>query len=377
LEAENPVDFENETYKWYKDGVEIIGQTGNTLTTTETSIGITATTYEYILEVTNNEAANTTNCVTLDTVLVTFTPNPVAQINFGGNDATGTTLQFCDTLGFQILSGLMPDHASFPTITYQWTDLETNTVVGTNSTLTVANFNATTDYELLVTDGGTTPLCENLATVTVQFIQNPVATISHDGTVVPAGGNLEFCFDEGVQTLDGTDPSHAGITTVTYEWNDVTNGVSLGTDPQIDISNPTNTFASIDYELIVRDESNAVFCERTATMTVNFYPNPEAEISVSGNIETGNTVQFCDSDGVQTIDVTIPNLADVPTVTYQWTDLTTNTVVGTTATLDVDKFGETTTYELLVSNDLSSSCERTAQVTIQFIENNFTFGSFF
>ncbi|PIY09176.1 MAG: hypothetical protein COZ18_08450 [Flexibacter sp. CG_4_10_14_3_um_filter_32_15] len=369
LEAENPVDFENETYKWYKDGVEIIGQTGNTLTTTETSIGITATTYEYILEVTNNEAANTTNCVTLDTVLVTFTPNPVAQINFGGNDATGTTLQFCDTLGFQILSGLMPDHASFPTITYQWTDLETNTVVGTNSTLTVANFNATTDYELLVTDGGTTPLCENLATVTVQFIQNPVATISHDGTVVPAGGNLEFCFDEGVQTLDGTDPSHAGITTVTYEWNDVTNGVSLGTDPQIDISNPTNTFASIDYELIVRDESNAVFCERTATMTVNFYPNPEAEISVNGNIETGNTVQFCDSDGVQTIDVTIPNLADVPTVTYQWTDLTTNTVVGTTATLDVDKFGETTTYELLVSNDLSSSCERTAQVTIQFIEN--------
>ncbi|WP_375559890.1 gliding motility-associated C-terminal domain-containing protein [Bernardetia sp. OM2101] len=369
LTPRNPIDFTNPTFKWYRDGVQILSASTNTLVTTENSVGLAATTYEYILEVTNNEATNTTNCVTLDTILVTFTPNPVAQVNFGGNDVTGTTLDFCDTLGVQILSGIMPDHASFPNITYQWTDLGTNTVVGTNATLSVANFNATTDYELLVTDGGTTPLCENLATVTVKFIQNPVATISHDGTAVPNGGSLDFCFDEGTQTLDGVDPSHAGITTITYEWNDITNGIPLGNTPQIDISNPTNTFSSIDYELIVRDESNSVFCERTATMTVDFYPNPEAEITFNGNIETGNTLQFCDSDGVQTIDGAIPNLADVPTVTYQWTDLTTNTVVGTNAALDVDNFGQTTTYELLVSDDLTSSCERTAQITIQFIEN--------
>ncbi|AFM03436.1 hypothetical protein Fleli_0988 [Bernardetia litoralis DSM 6794] len=369
LEPRNPTDFDNPNYKWFRDGVELVGETGSTLTTTVSSVGITATTYEYTLEVTNNEATNTTNCVFSDAINVTFTPNPVAQINFAGNDVTGTTVQFCDTLGVQTLSGLMPDHASFANITYQWTDLGTGLVVGNAVTLPVSNFNATTDYELLVTDGGTTPLCGNLATVTVQFIENPVATISHDAIVVPAGGSLDFCFDDGAQTLDGVDASHAGIATLVYQWNDVTNGIDLGNNPQITVSNPTNTFSSIDYELIVRDESNAVFCERTATMTINFYPNPEADISFAGTVETGNTLQFCDSDGIQTLDGTISNLSDVPSVIYEWTDLTTGLVVGNNPTLDVDKFGETTTYELTVTDGLTLSCERTAQITIQFIEN--------
>ena len=371
LTALNPTGFVSPSYKWFRDGVELVGETNSTLTTTESSTAFLDVTYEYILEVTNNET-NVTNCESSDALLVTFRPSPEAEISFNGSVETGNTLQFCDSDGIQTLNGLSAGHTNFPSVTYQWTDLTTGTVVGNSATLDVDKFGETTTYELLVTNG-VIPLCEDVAQITIEFIENPVAQISHNGTVVSTNGGgsgvLDFCFDQGIQVLEGVDASHAGLGSVTYEWNDLTNGVSLGNTAQIDISNPTNVFASIEYELIVRDESNPTICQSTTTIRVNFYPNPEAEISFNGNVETGNTLQFCDSDGVQTLDGTIPNLADVPTVTYQWTDLTTGTIVGTMPTLDVDKFGETTIYELLVSDNLPTSCERTAQITIEFIEN--------
>jgi gliding motility-associated-like protein len=369
LEAETPVDFDNPTYKWFRDGLEIIGETASTYTTTETSVGLAATTYEYTLEVTNNEATNTTNCVFSDAILVTFTPNPVAQINFAATNVTGTTLQFCDSEGMQTLDAFMPDHTSFTDITYQWTDLGTGLVVGNTATLPVNNFNATTNYELLVTDGGTVPLCGNLATVTVKFIQNPVATISHDGTVVPAGGSLDFCFDDGVQTLDGADPSHAGITTVTYEWNDVTNGIPLGNNPQIDISNPTNVSQSIDYELIVRDESNTVFCERTATMTVNFVANPIADIQFNGSSAADN-LSFCDSEGARTLEGALPSHAAFGSLTYIWTQVGVGVIssdnIGTLVT-PASNFSASVTYTLeVINNDNPNLCSRTDEITIEF-----------
>ncbi|WP_338814304.1 gliding motility-associated C-terminal domain-containing protein [Bernardetia sp. Wsw4-3y2] len=370
LEAHNTADFDNPSYQWFRDGLELIGQTSSTLTTTVSSVGLVPTTYEYTLKVTNNETPNTTNCDSSDVMLVTFFPVPEAEISFAGYTFTNT-LQFCDSEGQQVLSGITPDHTSFPNITYEWVDLGTGVVVSTAPTLTVDNFSATTNYQLTVSNGETTS-CARVATATVQFIENPIAAISHDGTTVPNGGSLDFCFDDGVQVLDGVHPSHAGLGTVTYEWTDITNGISLGNTPQISISNPTNTFASIDYQLIVNDESNAVFCENTATITVNFYPNPEAEISFNGNIETGNTLQFCNVEGVQTLSGVTPDHASFADITYEWKDVATNTVVGTGSTLDVSNFGTTTTYELLVTNGLTLSCERTAQITIQFIENPIT-----
>ncbi len=369
LRAKTPVDFENPTYVWLRDGVELIGETGETLTTTESSVGLAATTYEYTLEVTNNEALDVTNCFSSDDILVTFTPNPSSVITFAGSTFTNTggLLQFCDTLGTQTLNGLMPDHASFANLAYQWKDLGTNTVVGTNSTLPVSNFGATTTYELLVTDGGTNPLCSNTASVTVQFITNPVATISHNGTVVPAGGSLDFCFDEGVQVLNGVDASHATIANVKYQWNNLTTGTSLGTTPQINVSNPTNTFSSVDYQLIVSDESNTVFCDRMATMTINFYPNPEAVISFNGTPTT--SVEFCDSDGAKVLSGVTPDHAGFPSITYEWKNVATNAVVGNDPTLTVNNFSATTNYILTVGNGITPLCGRTATATVQYNAN--------
>ncbi|WP_338762786.1 gliding motility-associated C-terminal domain-containing protein [Bernardetia sp. ABR2-2B] len=366
LEAESVVDFDNPSYKWFRDGTELTGEISATLTTTVGSVGLVATTYEYRLEVTNNETSNTTNCLSSDVILVTFYPIPEAEISFAGATFTDP-LQFCDSDGGQVISGVTPDHASFPNITYEWIDLGTGLVVSTDPAFTANNFSTTTNYQLTVSNGETTS-CSNVATATIQFIENPVAEISHDGTAVPNGGSLDFCFDEGAQVLDGVHPSHAGLN-ITYEWTDITNGVLLGTDPQVSVSSPTNTFSSIDYQLIVKDESNPVFCESLATMTINFYPNPEAEISFDGNIETGNSLQFCNSDGTQTLNGVTPDHASFAGITYEWKDVATGTVVGTAPTLDISNFGATTTYELSVTNGITPSCERTAQITIQFIEN--------
>lgn len=369
LTPRNSLDFNNPTYKWFRNRTEIVGQTTNTLVTTENSVALAPVTYEYILQVRNNEPTNTTNCTTLDTILVTFTPNPSAVITFAGSTFTTTgILQFCDSEGAKVLSGVAPDHASFPSITYEWKDLGTNTIVGANPTLTVNNFSASTNYQLLVTNG-ITPLCGKTATATIQFITNPVAEISHDGTAVPNGGSLDFCFDEGEQTLSGLHPSHATLGTVTYEWNDITNGVPLGNTPQILVSNPTNTFATVEYQLIVRNESNVLFCERTTTMTVNFYPNPEAQISYAGNTVM-DSIQFCNSEGEQILDGETPDHAFFPSVTYQWRELTGGTLVGTTSTLVVNNFGTVVDYELTVRDGLTPfSCARVDTLRVRFLTN--------
>mgnify|MGYP000551339580 CR=1 FL=1 len=366
LEAITPIDFDNPSYKWFVDGIEVIGETGSTFTTTQNSVGIVATTYEYTLEVTNNEAVNTTNCLSSDAIRVTFLPNPEAQISFNGTDETGNTLQFCDSDGAQTISGVTPDHASFPSITYQWTDLTTNAVVGNMPTFEVDKFGETTTYELVVTNGLTNS-CERTAQITIQFIENPIAEISHEGTVATT---LDFCFDEGIQTLNGVHPSHAALGNVTYQWDDITNTINLGTNPQIDISNPTNTTTSITYQLTVKDESNTEVCESVTTIVVNFYQNPEAQISFNGSTAPDN-LSFCDDDGVRTLEGALPSHAAFTSLTYIWTQVGVGVIQSSSlSTLDVSNFSASTTYTLeVVSNDNTELCSRTDQVTVEFFSS--------
>ncbi|MAY21247.1 MAG: hypothetical protein CMC74_00515 [Flavobacteriaceae bacterium] len=165
----NPSELTDISYKWFQDGVEIVGETNPTLEVTEAGL--------YTAEVTGN------GCVSTDAITVSIL---AFTIDLGGDQIV------CDEASYTItaaLDGINPSDASFLWSTGQTTQSITVTTSG--------------DYTVTVTSQG----CEKSETVTILFSESPV---------IDLGDDFETCFTEAV-ILDAS-PANYNPSEANYQW---------------------------------------------------------------------------------------------------------------------------------------------------------------
>ncbi|MCC5944662.1 MAG: choice-of-anchor L domain-containing protein, partial [Bernardetiaceae bacterium] len=304
-----------------------------------------------VYEVIVNDDNFPNSCESRDTVTVTFNPNPTLEITYLGNPETAVS--FCDSEGAQTVSAAHPSHTA--DFAYEWVNLTTGAVVGTDADLEVSNFNSTVVYEVTVTDNSAATACQTVADISVTFNPNPVAEIKIDGI---ADTEYNFCDNDAPKTLDASDASHTAD--FTYEWTNLTTGVVVGTDATLEVSAVSEVN---EYQVLITDTSTPNNCESTTSVTVGFYPEAEVEIQYDGAAAAAE-YNFCDAEGAQTFSGLLPShTADF---VYEWTKPD-GTVVSNTADFVADEFSASNTYILTVYDGSAPLvCESTDEITINF-----------
>jgi len=383
-EPTNSLAYTSIDYQWSKDGVELVGETASTLEITEGGQ------YEVVVDANACEDAVATFDVTLIDYQVSL---PIPQESCIGQGETVTlTAEFTGLTQDEIDNG----------VSYEWT-----TLTGTETTPTIEVTEAGT-YTLTTTFQG----CEETATETFTFFNNPIVSIT---------GDAVLCADD-TSTLDATPSNVAELISPTYSWTldgnpisgdmatlDITQGgtyevtvdnngctetssfdvefvdyqVTLPTPQESCIGQGETVTLTAEFTGLTQDEiDNEVSyewttlngtettptievsepgdytltttfngCEETATETFTFFNNPL--VSING------MAVLCDGD-TNTLDATPMNANDLVNPTYSWT-LDGNPIAGDSPVLDITLGG---TYEVTVDNN---GCTETANFEVEFV----------
>ncbi len=211
-------------------------------------------------------------------------------------------------------------------ITYEWFDAD-GMSLGIDPMLDVSDTNP---YTLVITDDSNGCTAEATFSPDEDLLApDPLAQVD----------DVLTC-DQTEVFLDGSGSSGEG--TISYEWFDV-NGMDLGTDPMLEVSN-TDV-----YTLIITDDSNGC----TAETNINADQNIDEPIANAGD----NTFITC-NDPETTLDGSAS--ASGPDYTYLWMNEG-GVDVGTTISIDVS---ETGTYTLIVT-DQTNGCTATSTVEVE------------
>ena len=201
------------TYTWYRNGVEVAGVTGATLTDYPAVEDNDVTTYNYTAIVTF-PASGCTSPVSV-AATVTVNPEPNVVVNMAGNAVNG---RICEGGTVTLTAAVYPVSATYQ---YQWMLNGVEIPGETNATLTVsplANDNAY-NYSVIVRSA---PGCETIAHAAPLTVEpNPVLTIAD------ANGSNDISVCEGGSTtfyatvVNGV-PGQAGYTIAWYNTESTT-----------------------------------------------------------------------------------------------------------------------------------------------------------
>ena len=275
------------TYQWFKDDIEITGETNSTLEVTET--GLYRVDVQFILA---------PDCTASDEILVEFFIEPIIDL--------GEDFLTCFEEGTQLDAS--PTNMNPNDATYEWS-LDGNILAG--EILPILIITETGTYSVIVT-AGSCPVAEDSITV---------SSINDLG--VDLGEDITTCLVSLI-ILDAS-PTNMDPADATYEWS-LDGVVILGeTLPLL------NTTEFGTYSVIVT--AGNCFTEDTITITPS---------NILG-VELGDDFVTCFSSPVF-LDAT-PTIGDPADATYEWS-LDGTVLPDTTATIDATQHG---TYTVIVA----------------------------
>ncbi|MCC5946315.1 MAG: gliding motility-associated C-terminal domain-containing protein [Bernardetiaceae bacterium] len=288
------------TYEWRRLDTDAIVSTAPTMIADDFSntLSYQLIAYNAIATCADDFAANDTT-----TVIVTFVPEPTADIRYNGNTIIPAEgLIICAEEGTRVLNALNNANADYEAnITYQWRDLTNGIDLGTNPTQNTRPENIpeagtmpiTIEYEVEMTN----TLSNCITTDIVEITYNP--TPKNDQNVIGVGGL--FCGSGDIEII--VENADANIT---YQL--LRNGALEATQTpdtdgdlifsEINITAPTGTFGTTDYTFTVRaiDETRDTNCEIMLldNTILSVFPNPSFNITGSKTICEGEstTINF-------------------------------------------------------------------------------------
>lgn len=316
-------------YQWKKNGINIIGATSSTYTTTSL-----ANNDVIICQLTSNVACATSASNSSNGVIMTVTPTQAASVSI-----TASQTSICS--GASVTFTATPVNAG-PSPTLQWK--VNNQPVGTNST-TFTSTSLTNNAVVWVT------ITPNAQCVTLPDPNSNTITMSVSPQVTPAvsitATQTTICSGNSV-TFTAT-PTNGGTTPV-YQWK--LNGSNVGTN------SPTYTNAALANNDVVSCvlTSNAA-CATTATATSN-----TVTIAVSGTVVpavsiAASATSICSSQPV-TFTATPVNGGTTPA--YQWKKNGTNISGATQATYTTTGAANADVFTCVLTSSVSCALPTTA-----------------
>ncbi|MFT4697676.1 MAG: gliding motility-associated-like protein [Flavobacteriaceae bacterium] len=355
------------TYQWFKDGVELVGETNSTLVVSEEGL--------YRIEVAFEQAPD---CISSDEILVEFFESPVFDL---GDDQS-----ICD--GTDITLDATPTNISeLSDVSYKWFKDDTELIGETASTLNVTSSGL---YKAEVTGNG----CLRTDEVTIQLAAFSVdlgddinlCDISSYEIIPVIEGETAgaiYLWGPGGETTPTITVTQSGIYTLQVTVDGCTTEdnieVNLGTTPIFDLggdietclinpiildATPTNTpIQQFNYEwslngTILTGETNATLIitgigTYSAVVNDGSCSSQDSIIITSANdinIDLGQDFETC-FEGQVVLDAT-PSNYDSSLASFEWS-LNGTVISGeTNATLAVSTIG---TYSVLVSVGVCSS----------------------
>src|SRR5690606_326004 len=230
-----------DTYRWFKDGVEILGETANTLTISATEL---ADAGEYTVV-----AVNTTACESAPStgITVTVTPRAIADdIEVTGDEDSG-----CEGTAVTLEAT-----SSVKNPIFRWYgDAALTDLLFTGETLTFTPLESTTFYVTVGGDG----VCENEpgSAKVVNVTVNPTPAFTVDG---PLSHSIEVGNSVGLPTIQAP--------TATVTWYD--NNGNVHTDPTAtDVFDTPGTYT---YTAVITETDH---CTVTVSVIINVFAEGE------------------------------------------------------------------------------------------------------
>ena len=373
-------------YQWFKDGIELTGETNPILVVDEGGQ------YQVIIDANACDDVPNTFDVNLIDYQVSLPVPPDTCIG------TGETVEIIPDF-----TGLTPDEIN--QVSYAWSTGETTPTIELSAGDTIT---------LTTTFNG----CDETATETFTFFNNPEVNI--DGSAILCEGetitldatpsneadlnSTDFTWSKDGNVLTGEnnatlDITEAGIYEVIVDNNGciTTNQIEVSlVDYQVSLPIPLETCIGAgetveivpDFTGLTQDEINQVSyawstgettptielddagtvtlittfegCEESVTETFTFFNNPEVDIAGVSTLCDGET---------NTLDATPLNLSELQNPTYVWTLDGTVLPGETNPTLDITEGG---LYEVVVVNN---DCPTTAQFEVDFVSYTLELGN--
>ena len=343
------------TYQWTQTAGPSVVLTGSTtLSPAFTAPAKTATDQVLTFELVANDG---TVDSAADSVSITIPAN-VGPTADAGSDAT---VAAGDTVS---LDGSASSDGDGDTLTYAWTQTSGPSVTLSDATAVSPTFTApaktasdqTLTFELVISDGvSSSPAAA--VTITIPANVGPTADAGSDATVA-AGDTV---------SLDGSASSDGDGDTLTYAWTQ-TGGPSVtlsdagAVAPTFTAPAKAATDQTLTFELVVGDGVTSSAAD-AVTITIPANIAPTADAGTDATVAEGDTVTL---DGSGSTD------GDGDTLTYAWTQTGGPSVTLSDATAAVPSFtappktasDQTLTFELVVSDGVTSSAADTVTITI-------------
>ena len=343
------------TYQWTQTAGPSVTLTGSTtLSPAFTAPAKAATDQVLTFELVANDG---TVDSAADSVSITIPAN-VGPTADAGSDAT---VAAGDTVS---LDGSASTDGDGDTLTYAWTQVsgpsvtlsDVNAVAPTFTAPAKAAADQTLIFELLVSDGITSSTADSVS-IAIPANLGPTADAGTDATV--AGG--------GSVTLDGSASTDGDGDTLTYAWTQVSGPSVALSDasavaPTFTAPAKAATDQTLTFELVVSDGVTSSVAD-AVTITIPANIAPTADAGVDATVAAGDTVTL---DGSGSTD------GDGDTLTYAWTQTGGPSVTLSDAAAAVPSFtvpaktasDQTLTFELVVSDGVTSSAADTVTITV-------------
>lgn len=310
------------TYQWYKDGVELVGETQNFITFGESEVADAGV---YYVRVSNN-AGQVNSATAVLTVLrpaaIVNHPNPTESVFAGervafGVDATGDNLS------------------------YQW---RKDGVVISSATRSVFRINSVDtgdvgDYDVVVSNS-VSSVTSNASTLSLLEAVN--ISDHPDDVIGSLGGNATFSV------------SASGSGVLTYQWRKDGSNIAGATNVNLFLQNLSNSDAG-DYDVVVTNAGGSIV-SNSAALTVTEGP---------ASIETDPQSLTAFTQRSFTLEVVAAGTAPIG---YQWLKDGAEVSGQTSASLTIDNVeqADAGSYTVRVSNaeNVSGTVSGTAVVTV-------------
>lgn len=324
---------------------------------------VIASTQEYTATQTGRyelTAIDAISCVAKDTIELTFSPPPIAQIKH--NTVALDTFRLCDSLGMQTLSALDATHTNFTA--YNWYEIGNPTPLSTEATLQVANFSATTTYIVKIDNPSSACNAFNRGnsydTITVIFEPTHDIVIQYAAQI--ASDTLFFCDEDLEQEILLSNlPLDAQI-----KWYQ--NGILLSSITNTITLN--NFSATTRYKVEVTRLLQTLSCPQTDEVVVVFTPTPISKIKIENQDVSTQNLVYCNGEGAKLLNGQEPSHHNQ--IRYEWYQTSTIldplvTSFATTSSVLTTHFSSTKVYTLVVTDASNpAACGDTTFVTIQF-----------
>ncbi|MEC7983579.1 MAG: hypothetical protein VX278_00365 [Myxococcota bacterium] len=203
---------------------------------------------------------------------------------------------------------------------YIWTNEATETLLGSNASLSLSPLSVSPGDTISCTysvDDGTAS-ASDLAAITIINSTPILSSLS----IVPSAPYL----GDTLNCIPSVDEPDLESYTESYEWSNVDTGTLIGTASTLTLSNTIgNPQEEIQCSVIVTDVSGATTIDQTSVIIENLDPTIDAISLSASSIAIGESIE-CSADASD------PE-GEIPTLSYEWTNVTNATTIGSGASL--------------------------------------------